>query len=126
MKHVFAAMGLSALASLGLVQVAEASPDATEEVFTCAYQAYSYWCSSTLANVNVRTQPNSQSGRVVTLPKNETFELQCWRRGESINGDDVWYYGSGNYVNPWERGNGFVSGYWLATGKDPAPQIRAC
>ncbi|MEQ0559071.1 hypothetical protein ABJI51_08315 [Amycolatopsis sp. NEAU-NG30] len=116
-----AAVGASMRLMASTAGVAAAS---TESVYTCGFQS-SPWCALTLANVNERAQPTSKSAYVATVAKGDAFELWCWSEGESINGDDIWYYGSPN-VEPPDRPEGWVTGYWLDTGHDPASQISHC
>lgn len=45
--------------------------------------------------------------------------MECWARGSSVFGDKIWYV----IVTPRA---GFVAGYFLSTGRDPAAGIHRC
>ncbi|WIX86350.1 hypothetical protein [Amycolatopsis sp. DG1A-15b] len=106
------------------VAVASESSSSGVGVYTCGFQA-APWCALALTNVNQRAQPTSKSAYIATISKGDAFELWCYSEGETINGDNIWYYGSPN-VEPPYRPEGWVTGYWLDGGHDPAPQIRHC
>jgi hypothetical protein len=109
--------------------MATASNSSVENVTSCPSEdAGGDHCTWALAAVNMRTQPTSQSQYIATIPKDGWFGLYCWTTGEPIHGDNVWYYGVHT-----EHPNGvpvfiygWVTGYYLATGHDPAPQIGHC
>ncbi|MBC3841077.1 hypothetical protein GXW82_14610 [Streptacidiphilus sp. 4-A2] len=63
-------------------------------------------------------------GVVVTIPKGRTFYADCWKRGDDIAGDNVWYYGA--YMSGDSAYYGDVSGEYLATGHDPVPGMPEC
>ena len=53
--------------------------------------------------------------------------LLCWESGESINGDSIWYRGFDDDTFPGSLSQeGFVSGYYVGTGHDPAAGVDAC
>lgn len=117
-------IGASMLLMASAAGVAAASESSTASVYTCGFQT-APWCALALANVNQRAQPTSKSAYIATVSKGDAFELWCWAEGEPINGDNIWYYGSPN-VSPPFRPEGWVTGYWLDTGHDPAAQIKHC
>jgi hypothetical protein len=124
---------LSAVAAIvaafcGFGGVAMASTGSAESVEACPGGTYGTWCALTVAAVNVRAQPTSQSQFIVTLPYQSWFSLDCWTTGESIHGDNVWYRG---IYTDYQNGvpvaiDGWVTGYYLATGHDPASPIGHC
>jgi hypothetical protein len=127
-KKVLGVLAAAAAVLAGSGGVAMASTNSVESVYSCPDWMRAYpSCADTLTAVNLRTGASSQSGYILTVPKDYPFSLGCWTNGEPINGDDVWYYGNyfSEYNSPaWTYG--WVSGYWLATGHDPAPGIRHC
>jgi hypothetical protein len=129
-KQVLGVLTAAAAALLvGSGGVAMASTDSVESVYSCPDWVRGYPnCADTLTAVNLRTGASSKSGYIMTVPKDYPFSLGCWANGEPINGDDVWYYGSyfrvENGAPAWTYG--WLTGYWLATGHDPAPGIAHC
>jgi hypothetical protein len=60
--------------------------------------------------LNIRSAPNSQSSVIGSLPNGRTVLLQSRHPGESIGGNDGWFF----------IGNGYVAGYYL-TLSEPRP-----
>ena len=125
--------GLLALSATVLgTGVASAGPPAPGEVSAQAIwqcDVGSGWCVSTTARVNLRVGPTLNDKVVITMIKGARFAPECWTYGTSVNGDNIWYWGthreSADVMPPqWERG--YVAGYYLATGKDPNPAFRQC
>lgn len=72
------------------------------------------------AGLRVRTAPNTSAKVLVRLgPKGTRVRVHCWSGGSSVFGDHIWY----RIVAP---DHGFVSGFYLNTGPDPAPGIARC
>ena len=75
----------------------------------------------TLAHgLHVRTAPTTAATTIVRLgPAGSTVTVNCFAVGTSVFGDSVWYH----IVKPL---SGYVAGFYLDTGRDPAPGIRHC
>jgi hypothetical protein len=52
-------------------------------------------------------------------PAGTKVTVNCFVVGKPVFGDSVWYH----IVKP---ASGFVAGFYLDTGRDPAPGIRHC
>jgi hypothetical protein len=76
---------------------------------------------ATLANgLHVRKRPTTAATAVAVLgPAGSRVDVNCFAFGSSVFGDSVWYH----IVHPF---SGFVAGFYLDTGRDPAPGIPAC
>ena len=75
---------------------------------------------TTVKNLHVRKKP-STSATVVAVLKNAGTKVTvtCWSRGTKVFGDPIWYHISKPHV-------GFVAGFYLNTGADPAAGIPNC
>jgi hypothetical protein len=75
----------------------------------------------TLAHgLHVRTAPTTAATTIVRLgPAGSPVTVNCFAVGTSVFGDSVWYH----IVKPL---SGYVAGFYLDTGRDPAPGIRHC
>jgi hypothetical protein len=75
----------------------------------------------TLAHgLHVRTAPTTAATTIVRLgPAGSVVTVNCFAVGTSVFGDSVWYH----IVKPL---SGYVAGFYLDTGRDPAPGIRHC
>jgi hypothetical protein len=75
----------------------------------------------TLAHgLHVRTAPTTAATTIVRLgPVGSAVTVNCFAVGTSVFGDSVWYH----IVKPL---SGYVAGFYLDTGRDPAPGIRHC
>jgi hypothetical protein len=72
------------------------------------------------AGLRVRTAPNLSAKVVVRLgAKGTRVRVSCWSGGTSVFGDHIWYRISA-------PARGFVAGFYLNTGPDPAPGIARC
>lgn len=99
-----------------------------QAVWECNPRTSYRYCTSTNARVNVRTQPWTNSGIVTTVPAGTNVSVSCYRWGESINGDSVWYWVSVDDINhsPISWPKGYIAGYYLNTGADPNPLFPWC
>jgi hypothetical protein len=96
---------------------------ATRSTITPNYVS-DYETYTTAGGVRVHRQPSTSSHADYSIPeKGDAVDLKCWTRGTSVNGDNVWYYG---YWMSSGYGPGYMSGYYVATGSDPNPNIRHC
>ncbi|WP_290052912.1 hypothetical protein [Amycolatopsis solani] len=130
LKQILGVVTTAVVVLVGTGGVAMASNNSVQSVTSCPSWMLSAYtaCANTLTSVNLRARATSQSGYIVTIPNGYPFGLDCWTTGETINGDNVWYYGlyqhDENAVPVFTYG--WVTGYWLSTGHDPAPQIAHC
>ena len=75
---------------------------------------------TTIKNLHVRTKPSTSATAVAVLAKAGTkVTVNCWARGTSVFGDPIWYHITKPHV-------GFVAGFYLNTGADPAAGIASC
>jgi hypothetical protein len=76
---------------------------------------------ATLANgLHVRKRPTTAAPAVAVLgPAGSRVDVNCFAFGSSVFGDNVWYH----IVHPF---SGFVAGFYLDTGRDPAAGISHC
>jgi hypothetical protein len=73
-------------------------------------------------DVNLRSAASTGSA-VVTVMKDlgSPVTLTCYQRGTSVGGDPWWYRAT--FVSA----RGYVAGYWVNTGPDPAKtKLPAC
>jgi len=73
-----------------------------------------------IAGLHVRKAPTTAAPAVAVLgPFGTKVTVKCWARGSSVFGDRIWYL----IVTPH---TGFVAGFYLNTGRDPAAGIQHC
>jgi hypothetical protein len=114
--------GMPLVATMATVMFASpslAAPQPAKAVLTV--QTSSDHVYSTLANgLHVRTRPTTAATAVAVLgPAGSEVVVNCYTFGSSVFGDSVWYH----IVKPL---SGFVAGFYLDTGRDPAAGIRPC
>jgi hypothetical protein len=75
---------------------------------------------TTINNLHVRTKPSTSATVVAVLKKAGTkVTVNCWARGTRVFGDPIWYHITKPHA-------GFVAGFYLNTGADPAAGIPNC
>jgi hypothetical protein len=75
---------------------------------------------TTVTGLHVRTGPHTSAAVVAVLgAAGAKVTVNCYAIGGSVFGDSVWYH----LVAPH---HGFVAGFYLDTGRDPAAGIRRC
>jgi hypothetical protein len=73
-----------------------------------------------VAGLRVRNAPRTSAGIVgLTGAAGSNVMVDCYTLGSSVSGDSVWY----RIVAP---DTGYVAGFYLNTGRDPAPGIARC
>lgn len=87
-----------------------------------AAHAYTTIAQATV-NVNMRTCASTNCGSVGILQGGQYFYISCYKVGQSINGDNIWYWGKTNPNNTWQA---YVAGWYLTTGHDPSPATGPC
>jgi hypothetical protein len=75
---------------------------------------------TTVAHLKVRNHPTTTAKVNAVLGKAGTkVTVNCWIHGSNVFGDRVWYHSVAPHT-------GYVAGFYLNTGIDPAPGIRHC
>jgi len=106
------AAAMAVVASAGAVAVMATPANAGSRTF------------QTLANLNLRTcqwlnEPVCKPIKAV-IPNGTWIELNCWEYGTPVNGDNIWYN------TEYKGQTGMVAGYYMATGRDPNPNVYRC
>ncbi|SDJ67216.1 hypothetical protein SAMN04487820_101189 [Actinopolyspora mzabensis] len=97
---------------------------AAAEPYPCGDRGETGLCADNLRALNVRTGPATSYTALSRAPEGKSMAIDCWSFGESIKGDNIWYYIT--WVSSFDGHSGFVTGYYLNTGPDPAPGIPQC
>jgi hypothetical protein len=135
-----AAALITTIVVLGTASAAPARPPASgggggatimaDETYFCTWIQSNALCTHPTARLNLRGQPNTSSGIVTTMDPDSIVWLHCWTTGQSVNGDNIWYWvddaSDGIDVNPIFWPEGWAAGYYLATGHDPNPRVPHC
>ncbi|HWG64875.1 MAG TPA: SH3 domain-containing protein [Streptosporangiaceae bacterium] len=118
--------GLSAPLMAAMVIVTLAGPSSaaprarTTEAAVAAPDATTVFYFRTLAKaLHVRKNPRVSAKSVAVLKHRTRVGVTCFTYGTPVYGDSIWYY----IVSPKK---GYVAGYWLNTGRDPAKGVPAC
>lgn len=126
---VLLAVTATAGLTLGIDGSASAKP-AADDLWQCEppWRADGSWCTTTKTGLNMREEPNQNAYSPWAFPPNGQAFIECWTTGENIYGDNVWYLveNYNNYPDPDDGPGGYVTGYYLNTGKDPNAAIRHC
>ena len=110
------------VAAMATVMFASPSLAASQSARAAAtVQGSSDHVYSTLAHgLHVRTRPATAAPAVAVLgPRGSEVTVNCFAVGTAVFGDRIWYH----IVKPL---SGFVAGFYLDTGRDPAPGIGHC
>ena len=121
-RAVLAVAGVPLVATLSTVMLASPSSAAAQSVTAAqARQAPSGHVYRTLVTgLRVRRAPSTSAGtRAVLGAAGSAVTVDCYALGSSVFGDSVWYH----LVAPH---TGYVAGFYLNTGRDPAAGIPAC
>jgi hypothetical protein len=110
---------VAAMATVMLASPSLAASQPAKAVLTV--RASSDHVYSTLAHgLHVRKRPTTAATAVAVLgPAGTEVVVNCFALGGSVFGDSVWYH----ITKPL---SGFVAGFYLDTGRDPAPGVPAC
>jgi hypothetical protein len=114
--------GVPLVAAMATVMFASPSLAASQPAkAVLTVQASSDHVYSTLAHgLHVRKRPTTAATAVAVLgPAGTEVVVNCFALGGSVFGDSVWYH----ITKPL---SGFVAGFYLDTGRDPAPGVRHC
>jgi hypothetical protein len=75
---------------------------------------------TTVTGLRVRSGPSTNYRQLGVLgAAGSPVKISCWYYGQSIVGDSIWYRIS-------TPRSGYVSGYYVDTGRDPNPAIPRC
>jgi len=86
----------------------------------CSRHRHQHVYHTLASGLHVRTAPTTTATTIVRLgPAGSKVTVNCFAAGSSVFGDSVWYH----IVKPL---SGFVAGFYLDTGRDPAPGIGHC
>ena len=121
-RLALATAGVPLVAAMATVMSASPSLAAAQPAkAVLTAQASSDHVYHTLAHgLHVRTRPTTAAPVVAVLgPAGTHVTVNCFAVGSSVFGDSVWYH----IVKP---ASGFVAGFYLDTGRDPAPGIGHC
>jgi hypothetical protein len=121
-RLALAAASAPLVATMTTVMLASPSSAATQPVRAAVVrQASSGHVFRTLhTGLRVRQLPSTSAKVVAVLGAvGSKVTVNCFTRGSTVLGDNVWYH----IVKPH---NGFVAGFYLATGGDPAAGVPAC
>lgn len=110
-----AALAMAGAATIGTAGTAAAEPFPCGDRGTCALNEI---------DLNVRSGPGLGHPATSRAPAGQWMALHCWTYGDPVNGDNVWYHI--DWVSPYDGHEGFVAGFHLDTGRDPAPGIPVC
>ena len=121
-RLALAAAGAPLVATMTIVMLASPSSAAPQPVKAAVVShASSDHVFRTLhTGLRVRKRPSTSAKIVAVLGAvGSKVTVNCFTRGSTVSGDNVWYH----IVQPRD---GFVAGFYLATGGNPAAGVRAC
>lgn len=70
-------------------------------------------------HVRVFAAPSTHSATVQVLARGTRVRTTCYTRAQAVHGDRIWYRTNSPAA-------GYVSGAYLATGRDPARGVPSC
>lgn len=98
-------------------------------VWICDYIAPRALCTTTNRRTHLYNGADFRSGTRADLVLQDVVWLHCYARGQSVSGDNVWYF----VTREWWSGEpgtfpprGYVPGFYLNTGPDPHPWVAPC
>ena len=108
----------AALATVMLAGPAAAAPQPAKAALELQASGHVY--STLIAGLHVRKTPSTAAPVLAVLgPFGTKVTVKCWAPGSSVFGDKVWYLITAPHA-------GFVAGFYLSTGRDPAAGIHRC
>jgi hypothetical protein len=115
-----AAAGVPLAAALTTVMLAGPAAAAPQPAQAALEVQASHVYRTLITGLHVRRAPSTAAPIVAILGAAGTrVTVNCWARGTSVFGDNIWYHIRAPHV-------GFVAGFYLSTGRDPAAGIRRC
>ena len=108
----------AALTTVMLAGPAAAAPQPAKAALELQASGHVY--STLIAGLHVRKTPSTAAPVLAVLgPAGTKVSVDCWARGSSVFGDRIWYLITAPHA-------GFVAGFYLDTGRDPAAGIPSC
>jgi len=118
-RLALAAAGAPLAAALTTVMLASPAAAAPRPA-ALELQAASHVYSTLITGLHVRRAPTTTAPVLAVLgPAGTKVSVDCWVRGTKVFGDNVWYLITKPHA-------GFVAGFYLNTGRDPAAGIPSC
>ena len=116
-----AAAGMPLVAAMSAVMLASPASAAPQPVTAAQHvQASAHVYRTLIKGLHVRKAPTTTAPvRAVLGAAGTKVSVNCYAIGSSVFGDRVWYL----IVKPHA---GFVAGFYLSTGPDPAKGVPAC
>lgn len=101
---------------------ATASPTNTRPAAGSGAASRSQLYQTVGADVRIRAAATTESTVIFDLQsQGSSVTLYCYQAGQAILGDQFWYQASAGAVH------GYIAGYWINTGPDPAAtELPAC
>ena len=120
-RLALAAAGAPLAAALTVVMLASPTAAAPQPAKAALQlQASSHVYSTLITGLHVRKAPTTAAPILAIIGAAGTkVSVDCWARGSSVFGDRIWYLITKPYA-------GFVAGFYLNTGRDPAAGMPAC
>jgi hypothetical protein len=119
-RLALAAAGVPLAAALTTVMLAGPAAAAPQPAKAALELQASHVYSTLITGLHVRRAPSTKAPVVAILGAAGTrVTVNCWARGTSVFGDNIWYHITAPHA-------GFVAGFYLNTGRDPAAGIPSC
>jgi hypothetical protein len=119
-RLVLAAAGAPLAAAVTTVMLAGPAAAAPQPAEAAHQIQASHVYSTLITGLHVRKTPSTAAPILAILgPAGTKVSVNCWARGTSVFGDSVWYLITAPHA-------GFVAGFYLNTGRDPAAGIPSC
>ena len=112
--------GAPLVATMATIMFASPSLAASQSANATVHASTDHVYHTLAHGLRVRTAPTTTATTVVRLgAAGSKVTVNCFTVGKPVFGDSVWYH----IVKP---AHGFVAGFYLDTGRDPAAGIRHC
>jgi hypothetical protein len=119
-RLALAAAGAPLAAALTMVMLASPAAAAPQPAKAALKLQASHVYSTLITGLHVRKTPSTAAPVLAILgPAGTKVSVDCWARGSSVFGDRIWYLITTPHT-------GFVAGFYLNTGRDPAAGIPSC
>jgi hypothetical protein len=119
-RLALAAAGVPLAATMTTVMLAGPAAAAPQPANAALQLQASHVYSTLITGLHVRRTPSTAAPILAILgPAGTKVAVNCWARGSSVFGDSIWYHITAPHA-------GFVAGFYLNTGRDPAAGIRRC
>jgi len=119
-RLALAAAGVPLAAAMTTVMLAGPAVAAPQPARAAQQLQASHVYSTLITGLRVRKTPSTAAPVLTVLGAAGTkVTVSCWARGTSVFGDSVWYHITAPHA-------GFVAGFYLNTGRDPAAGVPSC